>query len=259
MFLGGLENVVIQRNVIRRSPNAGINVFQVTVPNGGSGVPSHGVTIQSNAIEDVLGPAATGAGGAAGTQAAIIVNSNDPNFDFIPAPVNSNISIVNNYVAGSGRAGIWIGELAAGKVTGNVIVRWNQHPELPVWGDNPFPQDFAEPLVERFSQNLDTAGNLIQMDSSLTGPVTLNPASTNLGRHRSEGSIAVQANVPGFAWTAVSDSAWLTVADGASGSGDGTVTYSVAANRSGSGRTGTIRIAGVAFTVTQAGRARGDH
>jgi len=255
MFLGGLENVVIQRNVIRRLPNTGINVFQVTVPNAGSGVPSHGITIQSNSIEDVLGPAATGAGGAAATQAAIIVNSNDPNFDFITSPVNSNISIVSNYVAGSGRAGIWIGEVDTGEVSNNVIVRWNQHPELPVWGDNPFPDDFAQPLVERFSQNLDTANNLIEMDSTLSGPVSLTPSSATIRRRRSEGSITVKANVPNFAWTAVSDSDWLTVVDGGSGSGYGTVAYSVAPNRSVSPRTGTITVAGVPFTLTQAGRA----
>jgi hypothetical protein len=255
MFLGGLENVVIQRNVIRRLSNAGINVSQVTVPNGGSGVPSHGISIQSNSIQDVLGPAATGAGGAFATQAAIIVDSSDPNFDFITSPVNSNISIVNNYVAGSGRAGIWIGELDTGQVSNNVIVRWNQFPELPVWGDNPFPGDFAQPLVERFSQNLDTANNFIQMDSTLNGPVGLTPSSATVRRRKSEGSIAVQANVPNFSWTAVSDSGWLTVTGGASGGGNGMVTYSVAPNRSDSPRTGTITVAGVAFRLMQAGRA----
>jgi hypothetical protein len=53
------------------------------------------------------------------------------------------------------------------------------------------------------------------------------------------------------AWTAVSNAPWVTVTSGASGSGNGTVGFSVAAN-SGSARNGTLTIAGQTFTVTQA-------
>lgn len=52
-------------------------------------------------------------------------------------------------------------------------------------------------------------------------------------------------------WTAVSNNAWITVTGGASGTGNGTVTYSITAN-TGAGRTGSITIAGQTFTVTQA-------
>jgi hypothetical protein len=53
-------------------------------------------------------------------------------------------------------------------------------------------------------------------------------------------------------WTAVSNNAWITVTDGASGTGNGTVTYSITANTTGAIRTGTITIGGQTFTVTQA-------
>ncbi|MBI4893569.1 MAG: hypothetical protein HY821_23315, partial [Acidobacteria bacterium] len=57
----------------------------------------------------------------------------------------------------------------------------------------------------------------------------------------------------GCTWNAVSDSSWITVTSGASGAGNGSVAYSVAAN-SGAARTGTIVVAGVrSYTVTQAG------
>jgi hypothetical protein len=251
IYLGGIENVVVQRNVIRGTSNAGINVSELTVPAGGGGLPAHGITIQSNSIENVLGPQASGAGGASVNQAAIVVASNDQNFDFVSAPVSSNISILNNYIAGSGRGGIWIGELNYGEVNNNVIVRWNQHPELPVWGDAPFPQDFAQPLVMRFSQNLNTSNNVMQATSNLTGAVNLSPSSGAPGANGSVGSIAVQANVPDFSWTAISDSAWLTTTQGDSGTGNGTIQYAVAANTTGSPRSGTITIAGVVFTVMQ--------
>jgi hypothetical protein len=54
------------------------------------------------------------------------------------------------------------------------------------------------------------------------------------------------------AWTASSNSPWLTITSGAAGTGSGTVGFSVAANPAAS-RTGTLTIAGQTFTVTQDG------
>jgi hypothetical protein len=53
-------------------------------------------------------------------------------------------------------------------------------------------------------------------------------------------------------WTAVSNAAWLSVASGASGVGNGSVQYRYTANTGGP-RTGTLTIAGLTFTVSQAG------
>ena len=58
----------------------------------------------------------------------------------------------------------------------------------------------------------------------------------------------------GCDWTAASQAPWITVTNGASGSGNGTVRLSVAAN-SGSQRVGTVTIAGETFTVTQSAAA----
>ncbi len=55
----------------------------------------------------------------------------------------------------------------------------------------------------------------------------------------------------GCAWTAVSQADWITVTAGAAGSGNGTVSLTVAAN-TGPQRVGTVLIAGLTFTVTQA-------
>ena len=66
------------------------------------------------------------------------------------------------------------------------------------------------------------------------------------------GSVAVTSNRTDCAWTAVSNAtAWLTVTSGASGSGNGTVGYSVATN-TGAARTGTITVAEATFIVHQA-------
>ena len=58
----------------------------------------------------------------------------------------------------------------------------------------------------------------------------------------------------GCAWTARSSVAWVTVIAGASGTGNGSVAFSVAANPGGV-RTGTVTVAGQTFTVTQAAAA----
>jgi sugar lactone lactonase YvrE len=63
------------------------------------------------------------------------------------------------------------------------------------------------------------------------------------------GSVAVTAP-GGCAWTAASNASFLSVTSGASGSGSGSVRYSVAPNP-GASRTGTLTIAGQTFSVTQ--------
>jgi hypothetical protein len=51
-------------------------------------------------------------------------------------------------------------------------------------------------------------------------------------------------------WTAVSNAPWITITAGSSGTGNGTVSYSLSAN-TGDPRTGTMTIAGQTFTVHQ--------
>jgi hypothetical protein len=66
------------------------------------------------------------------------------------------------------------------------------------------------------------------------------------------GSLTVSVTVAtGCDWTAVSEATWLTVTSGASGSGVGSVSIAVAPHVS-PARTGTVRIAGSVFTVSQA-------
>ena len=55
----------------------------------------------------------------------------------------------------------------------------------------------------------------------------------------------------------MSNASFITITSGSSGSGNGTVNYSVAANTGTTSRTGTMTIAGRTFTVTQAGTTGG--
>lgn len=64
------------------------------------------------------------------------------------------------------------------------------------------------------------------------------------------GTITVTAP-NGCAWSSSSDAGWLVVTSGSNGSGNGSFSYSAAANLGSSGRTGHIAIADKSFTVTQ--------
>ncbi|MBI3650225.1 MAG: BACON domain-containing protein, partial [Acidobacteria bacterium] len=83
---------------------------------------------------------------------------------------------------------------------------------------------------------------------------SISPTANNLyGSNSGSGSVSVSATA-GCSWTAASNISWLTVTTGASGTGNGTVNYSVAANPDSLQRTGTLTIAGQTYTVTQVGR-----
>jgi alpha-L-arabinofuranosidase len=64
------------------------------------------------------------------------------------------------------------------------------------------------------------------------------------------GDVSVSCDA-GCAWQAASNADWITITSGASGTGNGTVSYRVAPNTTGAQRKGRITIAGQAFKVTQ--------
>ena len=82
--------------------------------------------------------------------------------------------------------------------------------------------------------------------------LTLNVPSQSLPATAGTGSPIGVSAVTGCNWTATASVAWITITGGASGVGNGSVTFSVTAN-TGSGRTGTINIGSQVHTVTQAG------
>ncbi|MEF9426818.1 MAG: BACON domain-containing protein, partial [Candidatus Mariimomonas ferrooxydans] len=83
---------------------------------------------------------------------------------------------------------------------------------------------------------------------ALSCSYSISPTSKSLGY--SSGSVSVTAQ-GGCAWIASSNASWLTITSGSSGSGNGTVNYSAAANSGTSSRIGTMTIAGQTFTVYQ--------
>ena len=56
----------------------------------------------------------------------------------------------------------------------------------------------------------------------------------------------------GCKWIASSNEPWITITNGRTGNGNGTVSLNVAANNTGNARSGTVAVAGQPFTITQA-------
>ncbi len=81
---------------------------------------------------------------------------------------------------------------------------------------------------------------------------SISPSSASYAATGGAGTVTVNT-AAGCAWTATTNSTWMTITSGSSGSGAGSVSYDVAQNTSIDPRTGTLTVAGRTFTVTQSG------
>ncbi len=81
---------------------------------------------------------------------------------------------------------------------------------------------------------------------------TVAPSEQSVAAAGGNGSIAVTVAGSGCNWTASSNADWMTITAGATGNGNGTVSFSVAAN-SGLTRTAFVIVAGQLVSITQTG------
>jgi hypothetical protein len=78
---------------------------------------------------------------------------------------------------------------------------------------------------------------------------SINPTEQAINEKGGPIAVAVSAGA-GCGWTATSNESWITITDGASGTGNGTVRFNVEST-GGKRRIGTLTIAGRTFTVDQ--------
>ena len=97
---------------------------------------------------------------------------------------------------------------------------------------------------------LTIAGQTVTVNQAAPCAYSIDPNKQKMNSSAGTGTVAVTTSA-GCAWTAVSNASWIAVTGGASGSGPGTVSYSVTANNTGKDRDGTVTIAGRTFTVEQ--------
>jgi hypothetical protein len=252
-----VSGVTVQRNVLRNSSMAGIGMMQETdeaVDPGDVGEGVNSIAITDNVLESSLYPAACGTGTQDCLGAVEVESSDDQQFGFASSKANTNINIANNYIADSGRSGIWLGEVSNGTLENNLLIRSNRHPMLAdTWGIpapfvNQVMEDALAPLVVHYSGGVKETGNTVDAQSPILTPVSM-PAKLTVPAAAATDSFTLTTAVSGFAWKAASDSSWLVTT--AAGKGDSTVSFSVTANPTATARTGHITIAGQALTVTQ--------
>ena len=81
---------------------------------------------------------------------------------------------------------------------------------------------------------------------------SVNPRSQSFGAAGGGGTLSVTVQ-NGCSWSTKSNTNWISITSGGSGSDNGTVRYSVAGNSDTSPRTGTLTVQGETFTVSQDG------
>jgi sulfur relay (sulfurtransferase) DsrF/TusC family protein len=86
----------------------------------------------------------------------------------------------------------------------------------------------------------------------ITCTVTISPASRMHGYGATSNSVSVTTGA-GCSWPVVNTNSWITITSGTNGTGNGTVTYTVAANPSAVARMGVVGIDGESFMISQAG------
>ena len=106
----------------------------------------------------------------------------------------------------------------------------------------------------------DQSGDSNEVSYTVPSPCTysISPTSASFTSSGGTGSVSVTTQ-SGCAWTASSAASWMSITSGASGTGSGTVNYAVAANTGTSSQTAASTVAGLAFTVTEAGVQNRDH
>jgi hypothetical protein len=110
----------------------------------------------------------------------------------------------------------------------------------------------ANTSTSQRSGSLTIAGQAFAVtQSGLTCSFTVSPTSQSIGAAGGTGTASVTANANTCQWTATSGASWITITGGSSGTGSGTVAYTVAANTTTAKRSGTLTIAGKTLTVTE--------
>jgi hypothetical protein len=96
---------------------------------------------------------------------------------------------------------------------------------------------------------LTVAGQTVTVTQGVGCSTTIAPVSQTVGASGGSGTITVNT-ASGCTWSAQSDAPWISITSGQSGVGSGTVAFSVS-SWNGPSRTGTLRVDGHLFTVTQ--------
>jgi len=104
------------------------------------------------------------------------------------------------------------------------------------------------------SGTITIAGQTFTVNQAAGGcTFTLSPKNAKYTATGGSKTVKVKANLSDCAWTAVTTNDFITITGGATGVGNGTVSYTVAANTNTTAVTGAIAIGGQSFAITESG------
>ncbi len=172
-----------------------------------------------------------------------------PVFDYTHA--NGRCSLTGGYVYRGSQGALPTGTYVYGDYCSGEILGWNGSSSSLLLDTATNISSFGED--EQGELYVVALGGAISRISGTPQPCTysISPTSATSGQPGGSGSVSVTAP-SGCAWTAASNASWITVTGGASGSGNGTVTYNVAPyTGKPKNRNGSMTIAGQSFTIKQ--------
>lgn len=106
--------------------------------------------------------------------------------------------------------------------------------------------------------NLTIAGQTFSITQEAICNYSLSSSGQTVAYTGGSGSVGITATPASCSWSASKDQGWITLTSGTSGSGNGTVTFTVdARGDSGPDLSGKITIAGLTYTITQSGASTG--
>ena len=241
---GGAGTVAVTANAGSCAWTAASNAPWITITAGASGTGNGSVSY--NVAANALTSSRTGTMTIAGQTMTVTQAGAPCTYTISPTVSSLGPAASTNTIAVTAPAGCawttsesatWISITGGASGTGNGTVTYSVT---------------ANPTITARNATMTIAGQSFDVtQAGQTCTYTLTPAGASVPATTTTGTVAVAA-LGGCAWTATSSAAWVTITSGATGSGNGTVGYSVAANPTTSSRTATLTIGGQSFTITQA-------
>jgi glucose/arabinose dehydrogenase len=171
-----------------------------------------------------------------------------PIFDY--PHTGGRCSITGGYVYRGSQGALPAGTYIYGDYCSGEILTWNGSGQVLALDTTLNISSFGEDEEgELYVVNL--GGTISKIVSTVSCTFSIAPSSASYTTAGGSGNVAV-TTASGCGWSAVANQTWIHVPPGASGNGNGSVSYSVDANL-GSARTGSMTIAGQTFSVNQDG------
>jgi len=137
-------------------------------------------------------------------------------------------------------------------VAGAAALVWSAHPSWTNSQVRSFLESNAKDMGTSGKDNDYGYGRLYLGSPPASCSYTLSPTSQSFSSGGGSGSFSVSAE-SGCSWSATTSQGWIHITGGSSGSGNGTVSFTVDTRSNASDRSGSITVADKSFTISQSG------